>query len=127
MDARDTTANNADLWSHYLREEWNRFLDPFGLANPSTVDATARMIAEVAAANIATVLTALMALPVARMYEANDADTTRSMQLEQLAVDEHVVIPEPYMARPPCPSVDATQVFDPSPVSSPARETVVAY
>ena len=127
MDARDTTANNADLWSHYLREEWNRLLDPFGLADPSTVDATARMIAEVAAANIATVLTALMALPVARMYEANDTETTRSMQLAQLAVEDHVVIPEPYMARPPCPSIDATQVFDPAPVSSPARETVVAY
>jgi hypothetical protein len=127
MDARDTTANNADLWSHYLRGEWNRFLDPFHLADPAAVDAAARTIADVAAANIATVLSALMALPVARMYESNDAEVTHSMQLAQLAVEEHVVIPEPYMARSPCPDVDATQVFDPTPVSSPARETVVAY
>ena len=127
MDARDTTANNADLWSHYLRHEWSQFLDPFGLADPAVVDAAARTIADVAAANIATVLSALLAPPVARMYDGNAADVTRSMREIQIAAEEHIAIPEPYMARPPRASIDAAPPVEPAVASSPERETVVAY
>src|SRR5207253_543099 len=77
MDARDATANNADLWTHYLRQQWGQVFDPFGLADAGWVDAASRIVAEVAAANVAGALTMLVAPQVGRMFQANAPEVTR--------------------------------------------------
>jgi hypothetical protein len=121
MDARDATANNADLWAHYLREQWRQFLDPFGLADAAAADAAGRTFADVAAANVASVLTTLMAPVVGRMYQSNAAEVSRTLAAAVATADD-VVIPEAYAARKPA---DLTQREEW--VVSSARETVAAY
>jgi hypothetical protein len=120
MDARDATANNADLWAHYLRERWRQFLDPFGLADAAAADAAGRTLADVAAANVASMLTTLMGPVVGRMYRSNVAEVSRA--LAATAPDD-IEIPEAYAAvRKPA---DLTQREEW--VVSSARETVAAY
>lgn len=124
MDARDATANNADLWTHYLREQWRQFVDPFGLADAAVADTTGRILAEVAAANVSTVLTTLVGPVVARLYQSNAAEVTR--MLEAASADEEVEIPPVYAARPARRrAADLTQREEWA--SSSARETVAVY
>lgn len=119
MDARDATANNADLWTYYLREQWRLFLDPFGLADARAADTAGRVMADVAAANVASVLTTLVGPWVARMYQSNVFEVARDRAAEEA---EPVVIPEAYAARP---QPDLTQREEW--VSDAAREAVGAY
>jgi hypothetical protein len=121
MDARDATANNADLWAHYLRERCRQFFDPFGLADAAAVDAAGRTLADVAAANVASVLTTLMGPVVGRMYQSNAPDVSRA--LAATGADD-ILIPEAYAAVPRKPA-DLTQREEW--VVSSARETVAAY
>ena len=120
MDARDATANNADLWAHYLREQWRRFLDPFGLADAAAADAAGRTLADVAAANVSSMLNALMGPAVGRMYRSNAAEVSRA--LAAASAPDDIVIPEAYASRKPA---DLTQREEW--VVAAARETVAAY
>ncbi len=98
MDARDSTAANADLWNAYLRAQWRAWLDPLG---PSADD-VARSIADAAAANIATAVSAMLATPIARMYADNAPTVTRFVAESgspALPPPEHVVIPPDYTRR----------------------------
>ena len=121
MDARDATANNADLWTQFLRHEWSQFLDPFGLA-----DAAGRVFAEVAAANVSSFLTSLMGPAVGRMFDEHAAELTRLVaRAEAEASAERVEIPAVYAANAPGGCVDATQREE-WVVASSARATVAA-
>lgn len=124
MDARDATANNAELWTQYLREQWRQFVDPFGLADAGVADATGRVLAEVAAANVSGVLTTLVAPAVARLFQSNAPEVTR--MLDAASTGEEVEIPPAYAARRSRPAPDLTQREE-WVVSSSARETVAAY
>lgn len=106
MDARDATANNADLWAHYLREQWSPWLDPFSLVDVGARDAAVRVLAEVAAANVASMLTMFMAPRIGRMYRANAPGVAGALQE---ASPEHVEIPPAYAAAPRAPAPDLTQ------------------
>lgn len=121
MDARDATANNADLWTQYLRQQWSQFLDPFGLADAPVAETAGRIIAEVAAANVSSFLTTMMGPVVGRMFKTNAIEVTRLLA----EAPEQVDIPDAYAAgtrtRP-----DLTQREEWA-VASPARETVAAY
>ena len=123
MDARDATANNADLWTHYLRQQWRQFVDPFGLADVAVAEAAARVLAEVAAANVAGVLTAVVGPAVARMYQSNAVEVTRTL-VEKEEADE-IQIPAVYAARPARKAADLTQREEWA--TSSAREAVAAY
>lgn len=127
MDASDTTANNADLWSHYLHQQWAAFLDPFGLGRLPGSDAATRTLADVAAANVASVLAVLLAPPVARLYRSNAQEVTQAMRDMQIAADDPIEIPEPYLARRPQPQFEIGQPIEPIVVSAPAQESVIAY
>jgi hypothetical protein len=100
MDARDTTANNADLWSCFLREQYRQWIDPFGL-NPRA-DEAARALAEVSAATVASVLGTLIGPSIHRMYGSNAPDVSRfveSVRYELGEPVEEIQIPEAYAAR----------------------------
>lgn len=120
MDARDATANNADLWTVYLRQQWRQFVDPFGLADTAVAETAGRVLAEVAAANVSSVLTAIVGPAVARMFEANAVEVTRTLAEE--AVPE-VEIPEVFAARAAQRAADLTQREE----WASAREAVGAY
>ena len=122
MDARDATANNADLWTHYLRQQWGQLFDPFGLTSAAWADAAARVLAEVAAANVAGMLTMFQGPPIGRMFQANAPDVTRALQ-EAAAAEEQIEIPAPYAANPKPEYRDLTQREE-WVVSSPLREPV---
>lgn len=124
MDARDATANNADLWTQYLHEQWRQFLDPFGLADAAVAEAAGRVLAEVAAANVSSVLTTLMGPAVGRMYQSNAGEVTRMLSAASAA--EGLEIPAEYAARAARPAPDLTQREEWG-AASPARETVSAY
>lgn len=124
MDARDATATNADLWTHYLKQQWSAFLDPFGLSDSAVAESATRTLAEVAAANMSSLLTMLLALPVTRMFETNAPAATHAL-LDATLPDEQIEIPAAYAANPR-PSADLSQREEWS-VTSPARETVGAY
>jgi hypothetical protein len=123
MDARDATANNADLWTQFLRHEWSQFLDPFGLADAAAAEAASRVFAEVAAANVSSFLTTMMGPAVGRMFEENAVEVTRL--LAEAAMSERVEIPAAYAANAPGGCVDATQREE-WVVASSARATVAA-
>jgi hypothetical protein len=125
MDARDVTTNNADLWTQYLRQQWNQFLDPFGLADPAVTETASRVFAEVAAANVSSFLTSLMAPAVGRMFDDQAAAFAPPSADERA---ERVEIPAAYAAATPTGGcVDATQREEWATAASPARETVAAY
>jgi hypothetical protein len=106
MDARDATANNADLWAHYLRQQWSQLFDPLGLTDGATAEAAARTLADVAAANVASLLAILVAPQIGRMYRANAPGVAGALQE---ASPEHVEIPAAYAAAPRAPAPDLTQ------------------
>lgn len=124
MDARDATANNADLWTQYLRQQWSPWLDPFDLADAGARDAAVRVLAEVTAANVASVLTMLVAPQIGRMYRANAPEVSRVVR-EAAAPEERVEIPAAYASRPRPACSDLTQREEWI-VSSPAPQPVGA-
>lgn len=103
MDARDATANNAELWTQYLRHQWRLFLDPFGLANRQVTDTAADTLAEAAAASVASALTMWIAPPIGQMCHDAAIEVDRALD----EADE-IEIPAEYAAhpKPPC---DVTQ------------------
>lgn len=95
MDAREATANNADLWAAYLRRQWSAILDPFGLTDSANADALTRMFADVAAAGVATWLGIMLGQPVAQIYAGNAAGVTQFIE-ETTRKRERVRIPPEY-------------------------------
>lgn len=95
MDAREPTANNADLWTRYLHDRWRMAFDPFGL---SALEPIGRAIAEVTAANVAATLAILVGPPVQRMYARNAPDVTQFVHAAA-APEEPIEIPAPYLRR----------------------------
>lgn len=99
MDARETTTNNADLWTRFLADQWRAVLDPLGLFVSREGD-PAHAIAEATAANVASLLTLIVGQPIERMYEANAPQVTRFVQ-EAAIAPESVEIPPQYAYVPP--------------------------
>ncbi len=66
MDEHEATVANADLWSVYFRDQWDRSLMS-GQPAPWPVGE----IADVAAATVAIMLTLMTAAPIARLWRAN--------------------------------------------------------
>ena len=62
-DVESPTIANADLWSHYLRDQWGGWLRPLG--TPEIADGTA--------ARVANFLTLVAAGPIAWLYNSNEA------------------------------------------------------
>jgi hypothetical protein len=67
VNAQEATANNADLWTRYLSDQWSIFLNPFGVPAQAPVSE----MAEGTAARVASFLTLVAAGPIAWMYNAN--------------------------------------------------------
>ena len=124
MDARDATANNADLWTHSLREQWSLWLDPFDLVAPAATQAVVGVLAEVTAANVAGMLTMFVAPNIVRMYQTNAPEVSRALP-EAVASREQVEIPAAYAAHPKSECRDLTQREEWA-ISSPVREPAVA-
>ena len=61
-EVESPTIANADLWSHYLRDQWGRWLPPLG--TPEIADGTA--------ARVANFLTLVAAGPIAWLYNTNE-------------------------------------------------------
>lgn len=95
MDARDTTSNNADLWSAYLEQQWSRWIDPFGLLRDD--NSVTRATAAVAAAGMARAVTAWLAPAIDTMYRANAPAVTAFVHDAAIAPDV-VAIPAEYAA-----------------------------
>ena len=110
MDARDSTAANADLWNAYLRAEFSAWLDPFGLGR--TADEVSRVLAEAAAAGIATAISAALAPPIARLYADNAPAVTtfveahRTTMLAAPAAAPIIDAAQPAFASDPSPTTD---------------------
>lgn len=66
----EATIANADLWAHYYREQWSRWLAPFG----ADAESPAAQIAEGAAARVASFLTLVAAGPIAWLYATSAAE-----------------------------------------------------
>ena len=125
MDARDTTANNADLWSCFLREQYRLWIDPFAL-NASS-DEMARTLAEASAATISSALNALLGRPIDRLYADNAPDVSHFVEAVRNdlgePVPDDVQIPEAYAAH----HVDAALEHMAGSVSSAIGDAVLAY
>lgn len=94
MDARETTINNADLWARFLTDQWTAWLDPFGLGSRRVETDPTRVIAETAAANVASFVGLLVKQPIERMYESNAPDVTRFVQETSTACGAVEIPPE---------------------------------
>jgi hypothetical protein len=68
VSTQDSTVANADLWTHYFRNEWSRWLAPS--------DSAASAMAEGTAARVASLLTLVAAGPIAWLYSANSPKVT---------------------------------------------------
>lgn len=66
----EATIANADLWAHYYREQWSRWLAPFGAPAGSPV----AQMADGAAARVASFLTLVAAGPIAWLYATSAAE-----------------------------------------------------
>jgi len=121
MDARDATANNAELWTQYLRDQWRLFLDPFGLANRQMTDTAASTLAEAAAATVASALTMWIAPPIGQMCHETTLEVDAALDEA-----EEIEIPAEYAAHPKAPCADPTQ-HEEWLVSSSAGHAVEAY
>ena len=95
MRPQEATANNADLWAHYLHQRWKAWLDPFGLAQPGVTDVVSRMLSEAAAASVASALALFVGQPVGRMFQANAPEVTQAID-EARAATMKIEIPEAY-------------------------------
>lgn len=93
MDARDTTAANADLWACYLRAQWRAWLDPFGLSAPEDLMV---VVADGAAANIAAAVSAMIGAPITRMYAENAPEVTAAVHHGDAAAIDDMAIPPEY-------------------------------
>jgi hypothetical protein len=96
--ALDAAANNADLWTVYLRAQVRSWLDPFGLAPPQAVDVIARPIADAAAGAVASWMTALAAPTVRAMYEGNRPDVDGFLR-ERPGEPDGTRVPDDYVCR----------------------------
>ncbi len=66
----EATIANADLWAHYFREQWSRWLAPFGVPEASPMSE----VADGAAARVASFLTLVAAGPIAWLYATSAAE-----------------------------------------------------
>ena len=66
----EATIANADLWAYYFRDQWSRWLAPFG----ARAEAPAAQIAEGTAARVASFLTLVAAGPIAWLYATSAAE-----------------------------------------------------
>ena len=66
----EATIANADLWAHYFRERWGRWLAPLGSRN----DSPASQLVEGTAARVASFLTLVAAGPIAWLYATSAAE-----------------------------------------------------
>ncbi len=66
----EATVANADLWAHYFREQWGRWLAPFGTPASSPMS----QVAEGTAARVASFLTLVAAGPIAWLYATSAAE-----------------------------------------------------
>lgn len=115
MDPRDAAANNADLWSEYLTQQWLAFVDPFRLMRTPATEATVRSLAGAMAATVANAVSLAVGVPVTAMFRQNAPAVTRA--IEQQAVPEEDRIPAEY-----------TVVSTPGPAWEPeAYGVVVSY
>jgi hypothetical protein len=87
-------ASNADLWAVYLRGQARRWIDPFGLAEPRTVDAVARPIADLAAAAITGWLSVFVARPTAALYRQNAPAVSRFVAEQAIDPDAIEIPPQ---------------------------------
>lgn len=94
MDPRDATANNADLWSEYLAQQWLAAIDPFRLIRTPSTEAAVRTLASAVAATMADAVSLAVGVPVTAMFRQNAPAVTRAM--EQQAVPEEDRIPAEY-------------------------------
>jgi hypothetical protein len=125
MDAREATANNADLWARYLSDEWSAWLDPLGVRRIARADRITRAIAEAAAAGVATWLTMLYAQPIGRLYSVNEPEVTHFVEASAIA-PEAIEIPAQYTVRRRVPRYDRYEENTQREWSMPAREIVGA-
>lgn len=101
-DALAPVANNADLWTAYLRGQVRNWIDPFRLADPETVDVIARPLADMAASALAS-WTGLFAGPAVRvMYDGNKPQLNQFVA--ERAIDPNSLeIPAELTSRRPAP------------------------
>ena len=66
----EATIANAALWSHFLHEQWGRWLAPLG----SQAEAPGTQIVEGTAARVASFLTLVAAGPIAWLYATSAAE-----------------------------------------------------
>jgi hypothetical protein len=125
MDAREATANNADIWARYLSDEWSAWLDPLGVRRIAGADRITRAIAEAVAAGVATWLTMLYAQPIGRLYSVNEPEVTRFVEASAIA-PEAIEIPAQYTARRRMPGYDRYEENTEREWSMPASEIVGA-
>ena len=81
----ETTVANADLWTKYFRQEWERWLPP-----RATQESPLAAVAESTAAQVAGLLTLVAAGPIAWLYSANAAQ----LGIERRASDPVSMVPE---------------------------------
>ncbi len=80
----EATIANADLWAYYFRDQWSRWLAPFG----ARADAPVSQVAEGTAARVASFLTLVAAGPIAWLYATSAAE--RGAPVTEIA-QRHVV------------------------------------
>jgi hypothetical protein len=78
----EPTVANADLWTHYFRKEWGRWLDPLNTQPEDSL----HQVAEGTAARVASFLTLVAAGPIAWLYN-NNAPEAAPITGEDAAVE----------------------------------------
>ena len=122
MDARDATANNADLWAQYFRQQWRLFLDPFGLASPQLTESAASTLVDAAAASVSGALTALIAPPIGQMCHEATVEVDAALdEADEVEIPADFAIAHP---KPRCADLTQREEWL---VSSAARHAVEAY
>jgi hypothetical protein len=86
LDAPEPTAANADLWATYFRNEWRRWLSPFG--GPSI--APVEEVADGTAARVAGLLSLVAAPTIGWMYRSNAPQVTGERSEAEQAADASV-------------------------------------
>lgn len=110
MDPRDATANNADLWSEYLTQQWLAFIDPFRLIRTPATEAAVRSLAGATAATVANAVSLAVGVPVTGMYRQNAPAVTRA--IEQQALPEEERIPAEYTVVQPRERMPEPERYD---------------
>src|SRR5262245_47952324 len=118
-------ASNADLWAVYLRESARRWVDPFGLANPATVETTVRPFADLAASAMSAWLSIFVARPPGALY-GKTAPAVNKFVAEQAIDPEAIEIPAQFTvvssrpSPPPAPTQTEEWAFIPPRPREPA-------